>query len=199
MKAGILGGVFNPPHVGHLVAAQEAHAQLGLDLVLWIPAGDPPHRRIEEDPGSAARLEMCELAISADPRFKLSAMEIERPGPSFTSETLKELAGRQPGDELWLILGGDQAAALPDWHEPETVFELASIAVFERAGGRREDVEARIGAGRVTFLDMPLLDVSSTLIRRRAAAGRPIRYLVPDKVADFVAARSLYGSSVSAA
>ena len=193
MRAGILGGVFNPPHIGHLVAAQEAHAQLGLDAVVWMPAGDPPHREIEQDPGAEIRYEMCELAISADARFKLSRMELDRPGPSYTVDTLRELAERRPGDELWLILGSDQAAALPRWHEPEAVRELASIAVFERPGTPREEV-----AGDVTFLDMPLLDVSSTLIRRRAAEGRPIRYLVPDKVAHFIGAQSLYGSSVPA-
>ena len=194
MRVGILGGVFNPPHIAHLVAAQEAHAQLGLDVVVWVPAGDPPHREIEQDPGAGVRLEMCELAISADARFKLSAMELERPGPSYTVDTLRELAERHPGDELWLILGSDQAAALPDWHDPERVVELARIAVFERPGTPRENVRSE-----VTWLDMPLLDVSSTLIRRRAAAGRPIRYLVPDKVAHFIGARSLYGSSVPAA
>ena len=194
MKVGVLGGVFNPPHIAHLVAAQEAHAQLGLDVVVWIPAGDPPHREIEQDPGASVRLEMCELAISADARFKLSSMEIDRPGPSFTADTLGELAERHPGDELWLILGSDQAAALPRWHEPERVLELASVAVFERPGTPRDAV-----ASDVTFLDMPLLDVSSTLVRRRAAEGRPIRYLVPDKVAHFIGAQSLYGSSVPAA
>ena len=194
MKVGILGGVFNPPHIAHLVAAQEAHAQLGLDVVVWIPAGDPPHREIEQDPGAAIRLEMCELAISADARFKLSSMELDRPGPSYTADTLAELAERHPGDELWLILGSDQAAALPRWHEPERVLGLAEVAAFERPGSPREAVTAD-----VHWLEMPLLEVSSSLIRRRAASGRPIRYLVPDKVAHFIGAQSLYGSSVPAA
>lgn len=203
MKVGILGGVFNPPHIGHLVAAQEAHAQLGLDFVAWMPAGDPPHREIAQDPGAEARLEMCELAISADARFKLSRMELDRPGRSYTVDTLRQLHDRHADHEFVLVLGGDQAAALKTWRAPEQVLELASVAVYERRGATRADVEAALaglaGAERLRFLDLPLLDVSSTLVRERAAAGRPIRYLVPDRVADFIDTRNLYGSSVPTA
>jgi nicotinate-nucleotide adenylyltransferase len=199
VRVGIYGGVFNPPHHGHLVAAQEAHSQLGLDVVLWIPVGDAPHREVESDPGAATRFEMVELATSGDERFRVSRMELEREGPSYTVDTLRELREREPETELFLILGGDQALALPSWHEPEAVLALATLAVFERGSSNRNAIAIKVarlrGAERVRFLEMPRIDISSTMVRRRAAEGKPIRYLVPDKVANFIGAQSLYGAS----
>jgi nicotinate-nucleotide adenylyltransferase len=199
VRIGIYGGVFNPPHHGHLVAAQEAHSQLELDVVVWVPVGQAPHRTIEQDPGAEARFEMVELAIGADERFRVSRIELEREGPSYTVDTLRALRQREPDAELFLILGGDQAAALPSWHEPDAVIEQATVAVFERAEENRDAIAAKLnampGAERLCFLDMPRIDISSTLVRQRAAAGKPIRYLVPDKVAHFIGAQSLYGAS----
>jgi nicotinate-nucleotide adenylyltransferase len=199
VRIGIYGGVFNPPHHGHLIAAQEAHSLLGLDVVLWVPVGDAPHRPIEADPGAETRLEMVELAIAGDERFRVSRIELEREGPSYTVDTLKELRVREPEAELFLILGGDQALALPTWHEPEEVLALATLAVFERGSSTRNGIGIKVarlrGAERVRFLEMPRIDISSTRVRRRAAAGKPIRYLVPDKVANFIGAQSLYGAS----
>ena len=199
MRVGIYGGVFNPPHHGHLIAAQEAHSQLGLDVVLWVPVGAAPHREIEADPGADARFEMVELAIAGDERFRVSRIELEREGPSYTVDTLKELREREPEDELFLILGGDQALALATWREPEELLELATLAVFERGSSTRNAIGIKVGrlrgAERVRFLEMPRIDISSTLVRRRAAKGKPIRYLVPDKVANFIGAQSLYGAS----
>lgn len=198
MRVGIYGGVFNPPHHGHLIAAQEAHSQLGLDVVVWIPVGAAPHRVIEEDPGAEARFEMVEMATAADERFRVSRVELEREGPSYTVDTLRELREREPEAELFLILGGDQALALPRWHEPEQVLELATLAVFERGSSTQNAIRITIGrmigAERVRFLEMPRIDISSTMVRRRAAGGKPIRYLVPDKVANFIGAQSLYGA-----
>lgn len=199
MRVGIYGGVFNPPHHGHLIAAQEAHWQLELDVVVWVPVGAAPHRAIESDPGAEARFEMVELATAGDERYRVSRIELEREGPSYTVDTLRELREREPEDELFLILGGDQALALPTWHEPEQVLDLATIAVFERGSSNRNaigiTIRRMIGAERVRFLEMPRIDISSTMVRRRAAVGRPIRYLVPDKVANFIGAQSLYGAS----
>jgi nicotinate-nucleotide adenylyltransferase len=173
--------------------------QLGLSTVVWIPAGVPPHREIEQDPGAEARFEMCELTAAADERFAVSRVEIDREGPSYTSDTLRELHERAPDDELFLILGGDQAATLSRWHEPEEVLRLATVAVVERTGWHRPAVGVKLhglrGAERVRYFDMPRVDVSSSLIRRRAAGGLPIRYLVTDKVANFIGAQSLYGAS----
>jgi nicotinate-nucleotide adenylyltransferase len=198
LRIGLFGGAFNPPHVGHLVCAQEAHAGLELDVVVWVPVGRAPHREIPQDPGPEARFQMCEYATAADERFGLSRIEIERDGLSYTVDTLRELRARSPDDELVLILGGDQAAAIPTvWHEADEVLRLATVAVAERAGADRAHVEEAIGdRADLRFFEMPRIDVSSTMIRERAASGRPIRYLVPDKVANFIGAQSLYGASV---
>jgi nicotinate-nucleotide adenylyltransferase len=201
---GILGGTFNPPHIGHLICAQEALVRLQLDTVVWIPAGTPPHREVEDDPGAEARYEMCELAVSSDERFSLSRIEIDREGPSYTSDTLRTLRSEAAeDDELFLILGGDQAASLRSWHEPEEVLTLATIAVVERTGWPRPAIGVRLsglrGAERLVFFDMPRVDVSSSMVRRRAREGKPIRYLVPDKVANYIGAQSLYAASAPVA
>jgi nicotinate-nucleotide adenylyltransferase len=203
LRVGILGGAFNPPHIGHLTCAQEAFVQLELDTVVFMPVGEAPHRRIPEDPGAEARLRMVELAVDGDARLGVSRVELDRAGPSYTSETLALLRERSPDDELVLILGGDQAAALPAWHEPGRVLELARVAVAERSGYERERIADAVaavpGANRIEFFDMPRIEVSSSWIRRRAAAAEPIRYLVPDKVANFIGAQSLYGASAPVA
>jgi nicotinate-nucleotide adenylyltransferase len=199
---GILGGTFNPPHLGHLVCAQEAHAQLELDRVLLMPVAAPPHKRLDDDPGPEVRLELCRLAAAGDPRLDVSDVEVARGGPSYTVDTLAELHERQPEDQLTWIAGGDVAAGLPSWREPERVLELGRFAVAEREGAARAEiervVEALAGRDAVTFFEMPRIDVSSSLIRRRVASGRPIRYLVPDAVAEAIAARDLYRSPVPA-
>src|SRR6266704_2588273 len=164
--------MFNPPHLGHLVCAQEAHAQLGLDAVLFMPVAVPP-------------------------------LEIERGGASYTIDTLTALRERHPEDDLIFIAGGDMAASLPTWREPERVLELAAFAVAERRGAVREDVVERwqaLGAAAPSeplFLDMPRVDVSSSEIRRRVRERRPVRYLVPDAVAEYIQAEGLYRSAVA--
>jgi nicotinate-nucleotide adenylyltransferase len=181
------------------VCAQEAFVQLELEKVVFVPVGQAPHRELEGDPGPETRLEMVELAIADDARFAASRIEIEREGPSYTVETLRELRAAAPDDELFLILGGDQAAALPEWHEPEKVLELAQVAVVERTNWSRNAIGIKIGrlkgARRITYLDMPIIQVSSSSIRRRVAAGQPIRYLVPDRVANHIGAAGLYGAA----
>jgi nicotinate-nucleotide adenylyltransferase len=197
-KLGIFGGTFNPPHVGHLICAQEAHTQLGLDVVVFVPVGVAPHREIQSDPGAEVRYTMCEHATSSDARLDVSRIEIDREGPSYTVETLRQLRELRADDQLYLILGGDQAAALRSWHAADEVLSLATIAVAERAEHRREQIMAAVPEADFVFFDMPRVDVSSTLVRARAAAGKPIRYFVPDKVANYVGAQSLYGAAVGA-
>ncbi|MEA2448223.1 MAG: nicotinate-nucleotide adenylyltransferase [Thermoleophilaceae bacterium] len=179
--------------------AQEAHWQLDLDTVVLVPFGEPSHRTLESDPGPEVRLRMCDYATAADARLGVSRIELDRPGPSYTVDTLRELRRRSPDDELVLLMGGDQAAALAAWREPEEILSLALLGVAERDEWRRDEIVSRIGAlgspERVRFFDMPRIDISSTAVRRRAAAGQPIRYLVPDKVANFIGAQSLYGAS----
>jgi nicotinate-nucleotide adenylyltransferase len=184
------------------VCAQEAHAQLELDRVLLMPVAAPPHKRLDDDPGPEVRLELCRLAAAGDPRLEVSDVEVARGGPSYTVDTLAELHERQPEDQLTWIAGGDVAASLPSWREPERVLALARFAVAEREGAARAEiervVEALAGSDAVTFFEMPRIDVSSSLIRRRVASGQPIRYLVPDAVAEAIAARGLYRSPVPA-
>jgi nicotinate-nucleotide adenylyltransferase len=141
---------------------------------------------------------MVELAVAGDDRFEVSRMEVDKDSPAYTSETLATLREESPDDELFLILGGDQAAALGSWHEPERVLELATVVVFDRGSWGRNAIGIKIGrlpgARMVRYLDMPLIQVSSSLIRRRVREGRPIRYLVPDGVADYISSNDLYGA-----
>jgi nicotinate-nucleotide adenylyltransferase len=199
LRVGILGGAFNPPHIGHLVCAQEALVQLELEKVVFMPVGQAPHRELEGDPGAEARLELVELAVADDDRFEVSRLEIDRSGPSYTADTLRELGEKAPDDELFLILGGDQAAALPRWHEPEAVLSLATVAVVERSNWSRNAIVITLGrlpgAERIRYLDMPIMQVSSSAVRRRVGAGQPIRYLVPDEVARHIEAKGMYGAA----
>ena len=202
-RVGLLGGTFNPPHVGHLVCAQEAHVALGLDHVLLVPVHEPPHKGVEQDPGVAHRVELCRRAVAGDDRLGVSLVDADVPGPSFTVATLRRLHADRPGDQLTFIVGGDMALSLPAWREPEAILELAAFGVAEREGVRRTDIAERLAplrgaVERVRFFDMPRIDVSSSLVRRRAAAGLPIRYLVPDAVADYVAGEGLYRSRAGA-
>jgi nicotinate-nucleotide adenylyltransferase len=199
MRLGLLGGTFNPPHLAHLLAAQEAHDQLGLDRVLLIPNANPPHKQVVGDPGPAARLALCRLAIGDDERFEVSELEVEREGPSYTADTLRALHEACPGAELTFIVGGDMASSFPTWHEPAEVVRLARLAVAEREGTPQADILERLATipgavERVDFFDLPRMDISSSLVRRRVAAGHPIRYLVPDPVADYIAQHGLYRS-----
>ena len=196
-RIGILGGSFNPPHLAHLVCASEAAAQLSLDRVLLTPVAAPPHKEAEQDPGPQARLELCRLAIAGDERLGVCDLEVVRGGPSYTVDTLRELHARTPEDHLTFIVGGDIALGLPSWHEPEAVLDLARLAVAERSGAGREEIAGRLAqhfgdAAAPVFFDMPRLDISSSQIRRRVAQGDPIRYLVPDSVAEQIARGRLY-------
>lgn len=203
MRIGILGGSFNPPHLGHLVMGQEALSQLGLDRVVLMPAFVPPHKQLSDDPGPEERLELCSLAVAKDERFAVSRLELDRGGTSYTVDTLREIhAGSAGEDELTFIVGGDVAQGLPTWKEPEALLGLATLAVAEREGIKRRDIAERVaalrGADRLVFFDMPRFDVSSSAIRRRVREGRPIRYLVPDDVARVIGARGYYRSRVNA-
>ncbi len=196
-RIGILGGTFNPPHLGHLICAQEAHLQLRLDRVLLIPAARPPHKQVQDEPGAHHRLALTRCATEGDPRLEVSDVEMERPGPSYTVDTLDLLHSQAPDSELFLIVGGDVAAGLPSWHEPERVLSLATLAVAGRPGTSRGSVDEALsalpGGGRSEFFRMPVIGISSTMVRRRVRAGEPIKYLVPDAVAAYIEEHRLYG------
>ena len=193
---GVLGSAFNPPHLGHLALAQEAAWQLDLSEVILVPTGQAPHKRIADDPGREVRMEMTRLAAADDDRFSVSALEVERDGPSYTYETLEALAQERGDRELVFVMGADAAVGLESWRNPERVVELASLAVARRAGVSDADVGAAMRSlgceGRATMLEMPQFGVSSSAVRERAKQGRPLRYLVPDPVAGLIEKRGIY-------
>jgi len=193
---GVLGSAFNPPHLGHLALAQEALWQLGLEEVVLVPTGEAPHKQIHDDPGRELRLAMTRLAAADDPRFSVSTLEVERKGPSYTYETLELLARERRDPNLVFVMGADAAVGLESWREPRRVVELARLAVARRSGVSEADVGAvmrSLGAtGRATMLEMPQFGVSSSAVRERAAAGRPLRYLVPEAVARFIEEKGVY-------
>jgi nicotinate-nucleotide adenylyltransferase len=196
VRIGILGGTFNPPHLGHLICAQEAYLQLGLDRVTLIPARVPPHKPVEDEPGAEHRLELCRLAIEGDERFDVSDIEVVRDGPSYTVDTLEELHSSAPENELFLIVGGDIAAGLPGWYRPEQVLSLATLAVARRRGTSRAAVAGALrslaGGERARFFRMPRIGISSTMLRDRVRAGQPIKYYVPDPVERYIHQHRLY-------
>jgi nicotinate-nucleotide adenylyltransferase len=182
--------------------AQEARSQLGLDRVVLMPVSAPPHKHLAEDPGPEERLELCRLAAEGEEDVVVWRLEIDRGGPSFTVDTLREVHERSPEHELTFIVGGDVARGLRSWREPEEVLRLAVLAVAEREEVRRRDVADDVaglaGSERVVFFDMPRIDVSSTEIRERLRTGRPVRHLVPEAVARAVDAHGYYRQGVRA-
>jgi nicotinate-nucleotide adenylyltransferase len=169
--------------------------------VLLMPVATPPHKEAAGDPGPDVRLALCEAAVAGDERFVVSDLEVRRGGASYTADTLRALHATCPGADLTFIVGGDMASSLPTWREPAEVVALARLAVAERKGAPRADILERLATipgavERVVFFDLPRIDFSSSLVRRRVAAGRPITYLVPDRVAEYIAQHGLYQSPV---
>jgi nicotinate-nucleotide adenylyltransferase len=199
VRVGLLGGTFNPPHIGHLVCASCALGALGLDRVELVPLHTPPHKEAEADPGVEHRVAMCSAAVGDDSRLAVSRVEADVPGRSYTVDTLNRLHELRPEDQLTFIVGGDMAASLRDWREPEAILSLAEIGVAGRQDLDEPSIRSRLnglaGAGdKLRFFDMPRIDISSTLIRHRVAAGEPIRYLVPDAVRDYISEHGLYAA-----
>jgi nicotinate-nucleotide adenylyltransferase len=199
---GVLGGAFNPPHLGHLLLAQEAMDSLGLDELILVPTGVAPHKRIEPEPGPAVRLELARLATQDVEDVRVTGVEVDRTGPSFAYRTLELLTDELPGSDLIFVMGADVAAGLESWERPERVLELARIAIAERPGIERADVDTtleRLGASsRAEVIEMPPIGISSSLVRERVAAGRPIRWLVPEPVRELIANRNLYATPAGA-
>jgi nicotinate-nucleotide adenylyltransferase len=197
VRLGVLGSAFNPPHLGHLVLAQEARAQRGLDRVLLMPTGVAPHKEIADDPGGDVRAEMARAAARDEEWLEVSDLELRRDGPSYAYETLEALA-EEGADEIWWLMGADAALALESWERPDRVVELAGLAIAAREGVMRADLDevlARLGVGEggAVAIEMPAIGVSSSSIRARLREGRPVRHLVPDPVLETIAERGLYG------
>jgi nicotinate-nucleotide adenylyltransferase len=179
-----------------LACAREGAAQLGLSAVVFVPVGRAPHRSLEGDPGGEIRLEMTRLAVAGEEGFSVSAVEVEREGPSYTYETLELFASEHPRNELVFLLGADAAAGLGEWERPERVVELARLGIATRPGVEREDVLRAVdsvgGRGRAEIFEMEEVPVSSTMVRERVREGPPVVDLVPPAVAAFIEQRGLY-------
>jgi nicotinate-nucleotide adenylyltransferase len=197
-RIGILGGTFDPIHVGHLVVAEDCWFQLQLDEVLFVPAGAPPHKRGRPVSAAEDRVAMLELAIAGNSHFRLSRADVDRLGISYSVDTVRTIQAEVgPEARLFFIIGNDSLADLPSWHEPSLLLDLCQIVAVNRPGyppfdlGRLEPVLPR-ARERITVLEVPSLDVAASDIRRRVAAGWPITYLVSGPVREYIAAQGLY-------
>lgn len=197
MRVGVFGGTFDPVHLGHLIVAQEVRFRAALDNVLFVPAGQPPHKPGRVITPAAHRLAMLERALASEPSFAISRIEIDRPGPSYSVTTLRALrAELGPSADLYFILGSDQVADLPTWHRPAELLELCTVLAVERPGAPCDlaAAEARLPGlrERLLWVPVPQIGIAAREIRRRVAAGEPIRYFVPDAVAAYIAVHGLY-------
>jgi nicotinate-nucleotide adenylyltransferase len=201
VNIGVLGGTFDPIHIGHLVVGEEARMKLGLSEILFVPAGQPWLKQDRDITPAAHRVEMVRRAIADNPHFRLCTLEVERPGPSYTVNTLT-LLKKQLGSQasLFFILGRDTLAELPLWKEPQRVIQLCRLVVPPRLGSRDLKHLGKAIPGlleRVIQLDMPVIGISSSEIRHRIAQGLPIRYLVPSVVEKYIAEHRIYQVSAS--
>ena len=197
---GLFGGTFDPPHIGHLILSAEADAQLGLDRLFWVLTPDPPHKQGQPITSLEHRLAMVRLAISNNPRFELSTVEIDRPGPHYALDTVQIIAKIYPSADLVYIMGGDSLSDLPSWHRPvDFVATLKVVAVLRRLGDSIDltALEKTIPglSDKVQFIKAPLLDIAAHEIRNRIAANRPFRYYLPPAVYDYILEHELYHSS----
>jgi len=195
---GILGGTFDPIHYGHLVAAEEARHVFRLDSILFIPCGQPYHRPNPPLASAEDRYEMTRLAVASNSSFDVSRTEIDRPGPSYTVDTIQRLQRARPNHVLHIILGTDAVEELSSWAQPERLLRSCRVIVVSRPGTPWAEVEQALPAAYLEHVDrlrVPGLHISSTEIRQRAAEGRPLRYLVPDAVEAYIRERGLYGVS----
>ncbi len=219
MRLGCFGGTFDPPHLGHLIVAQDAALALALDRVLFVPAGMPPHKRDRQLSPAQARLAMVESATAGNDRFGVEPWELAQPGPSYTVETLRHLRQQHPDAELWLLIGTDQWAEFATWRGPQEILALACIGVIGR-GQRNSTTEStettelfegmasspmdalcarcppwlktHVERGRVRAVSATRVDISSSEVRRRVGVGESVRYLVPEPVIEIIFRAQLY-------
>jgi nicotinate-nucleotide adenylyltransferase len=196
-KIGLFGGTFDPPHIGHLILASEAVHQLGLSRLLWMLSPDPPHKLEQPITPLLHRLEMLKLATADNPAFEISRLEIERPGPHYTIDTVRQLSQLEPNADIVLLLGGDSLRDLPTWRlYVDLVAEVSKIGVMRRPGDPFDmpALEEKIPGvtDKVVFIDAPLQDLASREIRRRVASGETYRYYIHPAVYDYIRANHLY-------
>lgn len=197
-RIGLFGGTFDPIHYAHLLLAERAFETMELEQVCFIPAGAPPHKIGSYISPAAMRVAMVQLATQDNPHFTLSTMEIDRPGPSYTYQTVAAFADRYPTTELYLILGGDMLLDFPHWQGAELILRQAYLVAAKRPGYFAEEALDRFGPlqalarRRLRWVEMPMHDISSTNIRHRVQELRSIRYLLPDVVIDYIYRNELY-------
>jgi nicotinate-nucleotide adenylyltransferase len=200
MRIGVFGGTFDPVHYGHLLLAEQCREQGRLDQVWFVPAARPPHKEEGAITRFEQRAEMLALAIAGNPAFRVEPVERDRPGLSYTAETLAELHRRHPADEFFLLLGSDTLKDLPTWRKPQSVLQHAGLLVMPRPNNPlvpAEQLRVRLGLPeavpfRMELIETPLIDISSRDLRRRAAAGRSLRYFLPRAVECYILEKRLY-------
>jgi nicotinate-nucleotide adenylyltransferase len=198
-RIGLFGGTFDPPHLGHLILAGEACAQLQLDRLLWVLTPTPPHKLGQAITPSEQRLAMVELAIAGDPLFELSRVELDRPGPHYTLDTVRQIQADSPAADVILLIGGDSLRDLPTWRQAADLVSACDEIGVMRRPGDSANLSALEGSlpgigSKVRFVDAPLLEIASSEIRRRASLGEPFRYYVPAAVHEYILRHRLYQS-----
>lgn len=196
-RIGIFGGTFDPPHLGHLILSCEIHSQLRLDRLLWVLTPAPPHKQGREITPLAQRQKMVGLAIEDNPKFELSLVEAERPGPHYSVDTVKIIKERNPNAEVIFLMGGDSLHDLPNWHRPVDFVEACDEIGVMRRPGDVVDVDSVYNAvanlkSKLRFVDAPLLEIASRQIRQRVREKRPCRYYLPRPVFDYILTNKLY-------
>lgn len=202
MKLGIFGGTFDPIHYGHLILAEQCREQCGLDEVWFVPAASPPHKSTASISAVRQRCDMVQFAISGYSAFRLSTVEVDRPGPSFTVTTLEQLRSEDRTRELFLLIGADSLTDLPHWREPERILNLATVVAVNRGRAASVDwaalqsIAGGMAESRIQSVTMPGIDISSTDIRKRISENRSVRFLVPRAVEIYIQENGLYRSEI---
>jgi nicotinate-nucleotide adenylyltransferase len=197
LKVGVFGGTFDPPHIGHLILAEAAQAQLGLERLLWVLTPDPPHKRNRSITPVEARYDMLLAAIAGNPIFEPSRVDLDRPPPHYALDTVRLLSRDHPDDQMIYLMGGDSLRDLPTWHRPlDFVTACDAIGVMRRVGDQvdLERLETVLPGlkSKVCFIDLPLIEIASSSIRQRAAGGQPFRYFLPPAVFEYIRQNRLY-------
>ncbi len=196
MKLAIMGGTFNPVHIGHLVCAEEAVSQYGLDRVLFMPTGLPPHKEIQNGAGPEDRYRMCVLAIGGNPRFEVSRYEIDKQQVSYTVNTVRHFRRQMPEAELYFITGADAVLEILEWKDPQDLLMMATLIAATRPGYPLDKISGSLSRflteNRVKIMEIPGIGVSSTMIRRRVSERMSIRYLVPEGIRQYINKEGLY-------